>query len=70
MIGLVPDPAAPGEHDDPESAAHSRGERRRDIRTYRRLCREIDRLLAAGRLTEAQRLNDQARTLFRRLYGS
>ncbi len=43
---------------------------RREVRSYRQLCREIDRLLAAGRLSEARRLNDEARALFRRLYGS
>jgi hypothetical protein len=43
---------------------------RRELRTYRRLCGEIDRLLAAGRLSEARRLNEEARRLFRRLYGS
>jgi hypothetical protein len=43
---------------------------RRELRSYRQLCREIDRLLAAGRLAEARRLNDEARRLFRRLYGS
>jgi hypothetical protein len=43
---------------------------RREIRAYQQLCREIDRLLAAGRLAEARRLNVEARRLFRRLYGS
>jgi hypothetical protein len=43
---------------------------RREIRSYRQLCREIDRLLTAGRLSEARSLNVEARALFRRLYGS
>lgn len=38
--------------------------------SYRKVCGDIDRLLAEGRLPEARRLNDEARTLFRRLYGS
>ena len=37
-------------------------------RQYRRLCREIDRLLDQGRLSEARVLNDQARVLSQRLY--
>lgn len=45
-------------------------ERGRQLRAYRRVCREIDRLLVEGRLAEAQRLNDQARTLYRCLFAS
>jgi hypothetical protein len=52
------------------SVVGSDADLRREIRSYRQLCREIDRLLAAGRLAEARRLNDQARALFRRLYGA
>jgi hypothetical protein len=43
--------------------------RRREIRRYQRVCRLIDRLLDEGRLEEAQRLNVEARKLFKRLYG-
>jgi hypothetical protein len=43
----------------------------RELRqSYRLVCRDIDRLLAQGRLSEARQLNDEARKLFRRLYGS
>jgi hypothetical protein len=52
------------------SVVGSHADLSRELRSYRQLCREIDRLLAAGRLSEARRLNDQARALFRRLYGS
>jgi hypothetical protein len=51
------------------SAVRLDGERGRQLRAYRRICREIDRLLADGCLSEAQRLNDQARTLYRWLYS-
>jgi hypothetical protein len=40
----------------------------RDARQYRRLRREIDRLLDQGRLSEARTLNDEARVLSQRLY--
>lgn len=40
----------------------------RDARQYRRLRREIDRLLDQGRLSEARALNDEARILSQRLY--
>ena len=43
--------------------------RRREIRRYQRVCRLIDRLLDEGRLEEAQRLNVEARKLFKRSYG-
>lgn len=36
---------------------------------YRRLVRQIERLLANDRLSEARQLNERARELFRRLYG-
>ncbi len=52
------------------SGVGSDADLRRELRSYRRLCREIDRLLAADRLSEARRLNDEARALFQRLYGS
>jgi hypothetical protein len=42
---------------------------RRQVRDYRRACRQIGRLLDQGRLSEARQLNDEARTLYRRLYG-
>jgi hypothetical protein len=38
-----------------------------DARQYRRLCREIDRLLDQGRLSEAHALNYEARILSQRL---
>jgi hypothetical protein len=37
---------------------------------YRRACREVDRLLDQGRLSEALRLNDEVRALFRTLFTS
>jgi hypothetical protein len=53
-----------------DGCAGSDADVRRELGSYRQLCSEIDRLLAAGRLSEARRLNDQARALFQRLYGS
>ena len=50
-----------------EDAQHSRD---RELRRYRRACREVDRLLDQGRLSEALRVNDEVRTLFRRLFTS
>ncbi len=46
----------------------SLGNLKREARRYRRLCREIDRLLDQGRLSEARLLNDEARILSQRLY--
>jgi hypothetical protein len=51
------------------SGAGAAADFRREIRSYWQLCSEIDRLLAAGRLSEARRLNDEARALFHHLYG-
>ncbi|HEY6399172.1 MAG TPA: hypothetical protein VIX82_17140 [Solirubrobacteraceae bacterium] len=42
----------------------------RELRRYRRICREIDRLLDQGRLFDALRLNDEARALFRTLFSA
>jgi hypothetical protein len=50
--------------------ACSPSDRTSEAREYHRLNREIERLLAEDRLAQARRLNDRARTLFRRLYGS
>jgi hypothetical protein len=41
----------------------------REMRQYRRACREIARLLDQGKLSEARGLNTQARRLFQRLYA-
>jgi hypothetical protein len=50
------------------SARSSEEDLKRDARHYRRLCREIDRLLDQGRLSQARVLNDEARILTQRLY--
>jgi hypothetical protein len=50
------------------SAPPSEEELKRDARQYRRLCREIDRLLDQGRLSDARALNEEARILSQRLY--
>jgi len=42
---------------------------RDEISRYRDVCRTIDRLLDQSRLTEALRLNAEARRHFRRLYA-
>ena len=36
---------------------------------YRQTCREVDRLLDEGNLSEAVALNEEARLLFRQLFG-
>jgi hypothetical protein len=41
-----------------------------DLGRYRRTCREVDRLLDQGKLSEALRLNDEARALFRSLFAA
>lgn len=41
----------------------------RDLWRYRRACREVDRMLDQGRLSEAIALNEEARKLFRRLHS-
>jgi hypothetical protein len=48
----------------PPSGDPSNGE----LWRYRRACREVDRLLDQGRLSEALRLNDEVRALFRSLF--
>jgi hypothetical protein len=50
------------------SAPPSNEDLKRDARQYRRLCREINRLLDQGRLSEARALNEEARILSQRLY--
>jgi hypothetical protein len=50
------------------SAQPSTEDPKRDTRQYRRLCREIDRLLDQGRLSEAHALNYEARILSQRLH--
>jgi phosphoribosyl-dephospho-CoA transferase len=51
------------------SDVESHGNRRDEVRQYQRACREIAELLDQGRLWEADRLNIEARTLFRRVYA-
>lgn len=41
-----------------------------ELQRYRRTCHEVDRLLDQGRLSEALRLNEEARTLFRSLFSA
>lgn len=41
---------------------------KRQFREYRRLTREIERLLNEGRLSEARELNERARALYRTLH--
>jgi hypothetical protein len=41
----------------------------RDLWRYRRACQEVDRLLDQGRLSEAMAVNEEVRTLFRRLHS-
>lgn len=41
-----------------------------DLQRYRAACEEVDRLLDQGRLSEAVALNEEVRTLFRRLFSS
>lgn len=52
------------------TAAPPDGEIDSDLARYRRTCREVDRLLEQGRLSEALRVNEEARSLFRRLFAS
>ncbi len=40
-----------------------------DLWRYRRACQEVDRLLDQGRLSEAMAVNEEVRTLFRRLHS-
>lgn len=42
---------------------------RRARRRYKQICLGIDVALRDGRLADAQRLNDEARMLYRHLYG-
>jgi hypothetical protein len=41
----------------------------RDLWRYRSACQEVDRLLDQGRLSEAMAVNEEVRTLFRRLHS-
>ncbi len=61
-----------GQRGDEQPTARLRGHavRRDDLRSYHQICQDIDRLLDAGQLAPARRLNDEARALFRRLYGA